>query len=113
MCVNYRNQKYGFQKSNTDENVCYVRAKVQEVMEQDVSDSESYKEYELGYQKLMVRVLEGEYKGKELVIDNYITVQHHVVLKENMSVATSWNGENRIYQIYSPTEAEKNPNLKR
>lgn len=104
MCVNYRNQKYGFQKSNTDENVCYVRAKVQEVMEQDVSDSESYKEYELGYQKLMVRVLEGEYKGKELVIDNYITVQHHVVLKENSKVIVCIDcpeGVEPYYTIYN------------
>ena len=41
------------------------------------------------------------------------TLKEDVVLKENMSVASSWNGENSIYQIYPPTEAEKNPNLKR
>jgi hypothetical protein len=40
-------------------------------------------------------------------------LKEDVVLKENMSVALSWNGENSIYQIYPPTEAEKNPNLKR
>lgn len=104
MCGNYRNQKYGFQTSNADENVYYVRAKVQEVIEQDVSYSESHKEYELGYQKLIVRVLEGEYKGQELVIDNYITVQHHVVLKENSKVIVCMDcpeGVEPYYTIYN------------
>lgn len=104
MCGNYRNQKYGFQISNADENVYYVRAKVQEVIEQDVSYSESHKEYELGYQKLIVRVLEGEYKGQELVIDNYITVQHHVVLKENSKVIVCMDcpeGVEPYYTIYN------------
>ena len=41
------------------------------------------------------------------------TLKEDVVLKENMSVAPSWEGENSIYQIYPPTEVEKNPNLKR
>jgi hypothetical protein len=41
------------------------------------------------------------------------TLKEDVVLKENMSVAPSWDDENSIYQIYPPTEAEKNPNLKR
>jgi hypothetical protein len=40
-------------------------------------------------------------------------LKEDVVLKENMSVAAAWEGENSIYQIYPPTEAEKNPNLKR
>lgn len=104
MCGNYRNQKNGFQTSNADENVYYVRAKVQEVIEQDVSYSESHKEYELGYQKLIVRVLEGEYKGQELVIDNYITVQHHVVLKENSKIIVCMDcpeGVEPYYTIYN------------
>ena len=40
-------------------------------------------------------------------------LKEDVVLKENMSVAAAWEGENSIYQIYPPTEVEKNPNLKR
>ena len=40
-------------------------------------------------------------------------LKENVVLKENMSVASAWQGEGSIYQIYPPTEAEKNPNLKR
>ncbi|WP_373249751.1 YibE/F family protein [Mediterraneibacter gnavus] len=104
MCGNYRNQKYGFQTGKSDENVYYVRAEVQKVIEQEMSYSESDKEYELGYQKLMVRVLEGEFKGQELVIDNYITVQHHVVLTENSKVIVCIDcpdGVEPYYSIYN------------
>ena len=41
------------------------------------------------------------------------TLKEDVILKENMTVASTWEGENSIYQIYPPTEVEKNPNLKR
>lgn len=38
---------------------------------------------------------------------------YDLVMPENMEVAPSWNGENSIYQVYPPTETEKNPNIKR
>lgn len=104
ICGNYKNQKYGFQMKNTDENIHYVRAKVQEVIEQDVSYSDSNKEYELGYQKVIVRVLDGEYEGQELVIENYITVQHHVILKANSKVIVCMDcpdGVEPYYTIYN------------
>lgn len=41
------------------------------------------------------------------------TLTADVVVKENMPVTASWNGDNSIYQIYPTTETEKNPNLKR
>jgi starch-binding outer membrane protein, SusD/RagB family len=41
------------------------------------------------------------------------TTTADVVVKEEMEVASSWNGENSMYQIYPPTEVEKNPNLTR
>lgn len=41
------------------------------------------------------------------------TLKQDVVLKENMTVAPTWKGENSIYQVYPPTETERNPNLKR
>lgn len=41
------------------------------------------------------------------------TLKANVVVKENMSVTASWNGESSIYQEYPPTEVEKNPNLHR
>ena len=40
-------------------------------------------------------------------------LKEDVIMKENMSVIASWSGESSIYQIYPPTEAEKNTNLKR
>lgn len=38
---------------------------------------------------------------------------YDLIMPENMEVAPSWNGENSIYQVYPPTETEKNPNIKR
>ena len=40
-------------------------------------------------------------------------LKEDVVLPENMSVTSAWQGEGSIYQIYPPTETEKNPNLVR
>lgn len=41
------------------------------------------------------------------------TLKEDVKIAENMPVTVAWQGESSIYQIYPPTEAEKNPNLKR
>ncbi len=41
------------------------------------------------------------------------TLPADLILKENMDVTASWAGEESIYNIYPPTEYEKNPNLKR
>lgn len=40
-------------------------------------------------------------------------LDYDVVIPENMSVAETWDGINSIYQVYPPTETEKNPNIKR
>ena len=34
---------------------------------------------------------------------------YDLVIKENMDVAETWDGENSIYQVYPPMETEKNP----
>lgn len=41
------------------------------------------------------------------------TLKEDIVLKEKMDVTGVWKGEESMYQIYPPTEVEKNPNLKR
>ena len=86
MIIGYGKQEKGFQKENADSDVRYVKAEVQEVLEQEMAGSGVDEEYVLGYQKLVVRIMEGEQKGQELIIDNYITVQHNVVLKEKSKV---------------------------
>ncbi len=40
-------------------------------------------------------------------------LDYDVVLPENMDVSSTWSGVNSIYQVYPPTETEKNPNIKR
>ncbi|MGV8828757.1 MAG: RagB/SusD family nutrient uptake outer membrane protein [Breznakibacter sp.] len=41
------------------------------------------------------------------------SLEADVVVKENMAVTAPWKAEFSIYHNYPPTEAEKNPNLKR
>lgn len=41
------------------------------------------------------------------------TLEKDIILKEKMEVTGTWKGEESMYQIYPPTEVEKNPNLKR
>ena len=40
-------------------------------------------------------------------------LKENLVLPEKMKVTGVWKGENSVYQIYPPTEVERNPNLKR
>lgn len=80
------NQDYGFKEKNEDSSVNYVKAKVVEVLEQELTVSGADGEYMLGYQKLCVRILEGNEKGEEIEIENYITVDHHVLPKEGSRV---------------------------
>lgn len=38
---------------------------------------------------------------------------YDLIMAEEMPVAPAWEYENSIYQVYPPTEVEKNPNIKR
>ena len=41
------------------------------------------------------------------------TLKQDLVLPENMQAKGAWRGDKSVYHIYPPTEAERNPNLKR
>ena len=41
------------------------------------------------------------------------TLKQDLVLPENMEAKGTWRGDKSVYHIYPPTEAERNPNLKR
>ena len=102
--IGYSRQEYGFQTEGEDSSVQYVKGKVLEIVEQELTESGADGEYILGYQKLRVRVLEGEQKGEELEIDNYITVQHNVLAKEGSAVivcADCPEGVEPYYTIYN------------
>lgn len=48
--------------------------------------------------------------GKKFVYQPYTyTLDYDLIMKEEMNVADTWRGENSIYQIYPPSETEKNP----
>lgn len=40
-------------------------------------------------------------------------LKQDLVLPENMQAKGAWRGDKSVYHIYPPTEAERNPNLKR
>ena len=64
LIISYGKQEKVFLRQNTDSDVRYVKAEVEEILEQEVTASGENKEYVLGYQKLAVSILEGEQKGK-------------------------------------------------
>lgn len=76
----------------------YIRGTVTEIISEDLSYAE--KEYLTGYQSVRVNLGDGE----EVVIDNYITATHNVVLREGSSVvvyADMPEGIEAYYSIYN------------
>ena len=78
-------QKYQYKRYETAF-VHYLKGRVEAVLEEDAAVVGEAAEYSTGYQKLSVRLLEGQRKDELLELDNYITVQHHVVLKAGSRV---------------------------
>lgn len=74
-------QDYTYKRYETG-TVHYVKAKTAEILEQELTVSGTDGEYLTGYQKLRIILLEGDKKGQELELENYVTVQHHVIARE-------------------------------
>lgn len=103
LAIGYSRQEYGFQ-TEEDATVQYVKGKVLEVTEQELTISGADGEYMLGYQELRIRLLEGKNAGEEVEISNYITVQHHVIPKEGSYVivcADCPEGVEPYYTVYN------------
>lgn len=64
----------------------YVRGTVTEVTDQNITYSGADGEYITGVQNIKVKINEGDLKGETVEIDNYITVQHNVVVNEGRRV---------------------------
>ena len=83
--MRFEQHEYRYQKYETS-SVKYVKAQVKRIIEQELTVSGADGEYMTGYQKLCIRILEGDEKGEEKEIENYITVQHHVIPREGSRV---------------------------
>ena len=80
----YKNEySYSMYESDTRH---YVRGTVTEIVDQELTLSGADGEYFTGFQKLRVKILEGELKGGTVTIDNYVTAQHNVVVSEGRRI---------------------------
>lgn len=85
MIISFTKIEYSYKMYDTD-TLHYVRGKVTEITDQNITYSGTDGEYITGFQKIKVKILEGDLKGQTVDIDNYITVQHNVVVNEGRGV---------------------------
>lgn len=81
----FETQEYTYHRYETA-NIHYVKARVIDILEQELTLSGAGGEYFTGQQKVIVEILEGEEKGQRCEIDNYVTVQHNVIVKQGSYV---------------------------
>lgn len=80
-----KTQTYVYQRFNT-ETTSYIKGTVTEILEENSEVSGAAAEYAAGYQKVQVRLSEGDHKGEILEIENYITAQHLVKVTKGSRV---------------------------
>lgn len=90
-----------FRKERLQETHTYRKGSQTEVLVPAGTLTHSYRD---------IKDSEGNVTGQEAF--TYTTTED-VVVPEEQSVTSSWNGESSIYMIYPPTEVNHNPNLKR
>lgn len=85
MILGFTKNEYSYKMYNTS-TLHYVRGTVAEVVDQELTLSGADGEYFTGYQKINVKILEGDLKGETVEIQNYVTAQHNVVVTEGRHV---------------------------
>lgn len=70
-------QEFSYKQYETS-TLTYNKAIVISIKEQDLEDLD---DYQVGYQKLLVRFISGEEKGKKVEVQNSITATHNIVAK--------------------------------
>lgn len=85
MTLGFIKQEYSYKMYDTS-TLHYVRGTVTEVVDQNITFSGADGEYITGIQNIKVKILEGDLKGETVEIDNYITVQHNVVVNKGRGV---------------------------
>ncbi|MEE0859016.1 MAG: YibE/F family protein [Acutalibacteraceae bacterium] len=83
--VSFQSKEYSYHRYETS-TTHYVRGVVTEIVDQQLTMSGTDGEYFTGKQTLKVEILEGDTAGEVVEIDNYVTVQHNVVVKEGSGV---------------------------
>ncbi len=85
MIFGFTKKEYSYKAYDTS-TLHYVRGTVTEVVDQNITYSGADGEYITGIQNIKVKINQGELKGQTVEIDNYITVQHNVVVNEGRRV---------------------------
>lgn len=85
MVMGFVKTEYSYKTYDTS-TLHYVRGTVTEVVDQNITYSGADGEYITGVQNINVKINQGEFKGQTVEIDNYITVQHNVVVNEGRRV---------------------------
>lgn len=103
MAWKFVNLNFNYERFHTD-GITYEKAMVTAVLKEELELYEIDDEHMVGYQYLKIRFLEGEEKGKELEIENDISITHNVVLKTGDKVivcADRPEGTEPYYTIYN------------
>ncbi|MBE6810245.1 MAG: YibE/F family protein [Ruminococcaceae bacterium] len=85
MALTTHKREYSYKAYDTS-TLHYVRGTVTEVVDQNITYSGADGEYITGVQNIKVKINEGDLKDETVDIDNYITVQHNVVVNKGMRV---------------------------
>lgn len=85
MALTTHKREYSYKVYDTS-TLHYVRGTVTEVIDQSITYSGADGEYITGIQNIKVKILEGDLKNETVEIDNYISVQHNVVVNEGRRV---------------------------
>ncbi|MBR5279053.1 MAG: YibE/F family protein [Clostridia bacterium] len=102
MFLGLSNNKFSFRVNNTN-NVSYVKATVQEVISQDLSNK-TENPYQTGKQVLSVKINEGDFKGEIIQLTHYITPTFQLFLKQGSNVilrADLSQGTDPFFSVYS------------
>ena len=100
MLVTFKDREFSYQQYNNS-NLEYVRAKVIEIIEEDVTDTGQFL---AGRQVAKLEIRQGKAKGEVVEVENYITSSHNVVLKEGarvIAIADIPEGINPNFAVYN------------
>jgi uncharacterized membrane protein len=103
LVVRFSRMDFGYERFHTD-GISYEKAVVIAVVEEDLEPYQADDEHMTGYQLLRIRFLEGEEKGKELEIDNDISITHNVILQAGdrlIVCADRPGGVEPYYSVYN------------
>ncbi len=103
LVVRFSRMDFGYERFHT-EGISYEKAVVTSVVEEELEPYSADDEHMTGYQLLKIRFLEGEEKGKELEIENDISITHNVILEAGdrlIVCADRPEGVEPYYSVYN------------